>query len=70
MQILANAQKKGMIPVIFDTEGAIDPESAAKFGLDITKVKYVGCESVEQTRNAIYKFLKNVRERKQLRTYR
>jgi RecA/RadA recombinase len=65
MQILANAQKKGMIPVIFDTEGAIDPESAAKFGLDITKVKYVGCESVEQTRNAIYKFLKNVRERKQ-----
>jgi RecA/RadA recombinase len=60
MQILANAQKKGMIPVIFDTEGAIDPESAAKFGLDITKVKYVGCESVEQTRNAIYKFLKNV----------
>lgn len=65
MQILANAQKKGMIPVIFDTEGAIDPESAAKFGLDITKVKYVGCESVEQTRNAIYKFLKNVREKKQ-----
>lgn len=65
MQILANAQKKGLIPVIFDTEGAIDPESAAKFGLDITKVKYVGCESVEQTRNAIYKFLKSVREKKQ-----
>lgn len=65
MQILANAQKKGMIPVIFDTEGAIDPESAAKFGLDVTKVKYVGCESIEQTRNAIYKFLKNVREKKQ-----
>jgi RecA/RadA recombinase len=65
MQILANAQKRGMVPVIFDTEGAIDPESAAKFGLDITKVKYVGCESVEQTRNAIYKFLKNVREKKQ-----
>jgi RecA/RadA recombinase len=65
LNILANAQKKGMIPVIFDTEGAIDPESAAKFGLDITKVKYVGCESVEQTRNAIYKFLKNVRDKKQ-----
>lgn len=65
LNIMANAQKKGMIPVIFDTEGAIDPESAAKFGLDITKVKYVGCESVEQTRNAIHKFLTNVREKKQ-----
>ena len=65
MQILANAQKKGMIPVIFDTEGAIDPDSAANFGLDTSKVKYVGCESVEQTRNAIYKFLKNVRDKKQ-----
>ena len=65
LNIMANAQKKGLIPVIFDTEGAIDPESAAKFGLDITKVKYVGCESVEQTRNAIHKFLTNVREKKQ-----
>ena len=65
LQILANAQKKGMIPVIFDTEGAIDPESAKAFGLDTTKVKYVGCESVEQTRNAIHKFLTGVREKKQ-----
>jgi RecA/RadA recombinase len=65
LNIMANAQKKGLIPVIFDTEGAIDPESAAKFGLDISNVKYVGCESVEQTRNAIHKFLTNVREKKQ-----
>lgn len=65
IQIMANAQKKGMYPVIFDTEGAIDPESAAQFGLDTTKVKYLGCESVEQTRNAIHKFLTNVREKKQ-----
>jgi RecA/RadA recombinase len=65
LQILANAQKKGMIPVIFDTEGAIDPETAAKFGLDTSQVKYVGCETIEQTRNAIYKFLKMVREKQQ-----
>jgi RecA/RadA recombinase len=65
LNIIANAQKKGMIPVIFDTEGAIDPESAVKFGVDITRVKYVGCESVEQTRNAIHKFLNKVREQKQ-----
>lgn len=65
LQIAANAQKKGMIPVIFDSEGAIDPETAKNFGLDTSKVKYVGCESAEQTRNAIYKFLTNVREKKQ-----
>lgn len=65
LNIIKNAQKKGMIPVIFDTEGAIDPESAAKFGVDITKVKYVGCESAAQTRNAIHKFLSKVRESKQ-----
>jgi RecA/RadA recombinase len=65
LQIAANAQKKGMIPVIFDSEGAIDPETAKNFGLDTTKVKYVGCESAEQTRNAIFKFLTSVREKKQ-----
>jgi RecA/RadA recombinase len=65
LQILANAQKKGMTPVIFDTEGAIDAETAKNFGLDTTQVKYVGCESIEQTRNAIYKFLKAVKEKKQ-----
>lgn len=65
LQIAANAQKKGMIPVIFDTEGAIDPETAKNFGLDTSKVKYVACESAEQTRNAIYKFLTSVREKKQ-----
>ena len=63
--IAANAQKMGMIPVIFDTEGAIDPETAKNFGLDTTKVKYLACESAEQTRNAIRKFLKAVREKKQ-----
>jgi RecA/RadA recombinase len=65
LNIIANAQKKGKIAVIFDTEGAIDAESAAKFGVDVSKVKYVGCESVEQTRNAIHKFLTGVREKKQ-----
>lgn len=61
--ILANAQKKGMTVVIFDTENAIDPEGAAAFGLDITKVKYVPSQSIEQTRNAIYKFLLGVKEK-------
>ena len=38
-KILANAQKEGLIPVIFDTENAIDPESAERLGLDIANVK-------------------------------
>jgi RecA/RadA recombinase len=65
LNIVANAQKKGLFPVIFDTEGAIDGLAAKNFGVDTSKVKYLGCESVEQTRNAIHKFLTNVREKKQ-----
>lgn len=60
LKILANAQKMGKIPVIFDTENAIDPEGAARLGLDISKVKYVPCVTIEQTRNSIYKFLTEV----------
>jgi len=61
-KILANAQKEGLVPVIFDTEGAIDAESAAKLGLDVSKVKYVPCFSIEETRNTIYSFLTKVKE--------
>ena len=61
-KILANAQKQGLIPVIFDTENAIDKEMAANHGLDLSKVKYVPTFSIEQTRNAIYKFLTRARD--------
>ena len=63
LKILANAQKKGLIPVIFDTENAVDPEGAERIGLDISKVKYVPCVTIEQTRNALYKFLNSVKEK-------
>lgn len=63
MKILAAAQKEGLIPVIFDTENAIDPEGAERLGLDVSKVKYVPCISIEQTRNALYKFLTSVKEK-------
>jgi RecA/RadA recombinase len=69
LQILANAQKKGMIPIIFDTEGAIDPESARAAKLDLTKVKYINTTTVEETRNAIYRFLTSVREKGQFGKY-
>jgi recombination protein RecA len=64
-KILANAQKEGMIPVIFDTENAIDPEGAERLGLDTEKVMYVPTFSVEDCRNKIYKFLLGVKEAKQ-----
>ena len=63
MKILASAQKEGLIPVIFDTENAIDPEGAERLGLDVENVKYVPCISIEQTRNALYKFLTSVKEK-------
>jgi recombination protein RecA len=61
-KILANAQKKGLIAVIFDTENAIDAESAERLGLDTTKVKYVPVFNIEQCRNSIHKFLTAVKE--------
>ena len=63
-KILANAQKKGLTAVIFDTENAIDAESAERLGLDTSKVKYVPVFNVEQCRNSIHKFLTAVRENK------
>jgi RecA/RadA recombinase len=63
-KILANAQAEGLVPVIFDTENAIDAEGATRLGLDIAKVKYVPCISIEQTRNALFTFLTSVKEKK------
>lgn len=63
LKILANAQKQGMHPIILDTEGAIDAETAKSFGLDITKVKYITPESAEDARNIINKILTEAREK-------
>lgn len=62
MKTLANAQKQGLIPVIFDTENAINKSTAENLGLDTSAVKYVPCFSIEQTRNSIYKFLTKAKE--------
>lgn len=61
-RILANAQKLGLIPVIFDSENAIDKQGAENLGLDTTKVKYVPAFSIEECRNAIYTFLTKAKE--------
>jgi RecA/RadA recombinase len=62
-KIIANAQKAGKTVVIFDSENAIDQESAKGFGIDASKVKYVPALTVENTRNAIMKLLKNAKEK-------
>ena len=62
-KILASAQKEGLIPIIFDTENAVDSEGAERLGLDVSKVKYVPCISIEQTRNSLFKFLTTVKEK-------
>jgi len=63
-QILANAQKKGLKVVVFDTENAMTVEGAAALGLDISQVIHIPSTTVEGTRNAIYKFLTWVSEKK------
>jgi len=64
-KILANAQKEGLIPVIFDSENAIDKDGAENLGLDTSKVKYVPTFSIEECRNTIYDFLTKVKEKGQ-----
>lgn len=58
LKVLANAQKRGLTPIIFDTENAIDSDTAAGFGLDTSKVKYIVPKSIESCKNSIYKFCK------------
>lgn len=61
-KILANAQKKGAVPVIFDTEAAIDENSTSGVGLDPDQVKYVPVQTVEECRNQLAAFLDSVQK--------
>ena len=61
-KILGIAQKKGITPVIFDTEFAIDKNTTAGVGLDPDKTKYVPVYTVENARNQISTFLDSIVE--------
>lgn len=63
--LIKNAQKAGMYCILFDTECAIEPDAAARFGIDLAKVKYVQPKSVLAIRNAINNVLNSVIENKQ-----
>jgi len=60
-KVLANAQKEGMVPVIFDTEAAIDENCTSGVGLDPDTVKYVPVHTVEDCRNQLATFLDSVK---------
>jgi recombination protein RecA len=63
-KIMANAQKKGMHVAYFDTEGALDEDTAKRLGCDPSKIKHVPSEMTEQCRNQVVKFLDTVIEKK------
>jgi len=63
-KIMANAIKKGMHVVYFDTEGALDSSTAERLGCDVRKIKHCPVEVTEQCRNQIVKFLNNIIEKK------
>lgn len=57
IQAAALAQKKGKTVLIFDSEYAIDKDFARNLGLDPKRTKYFPVRTIEQCKNAIYKFL-------------
>lgn len=62
LQTAAKAQRAGKQIVIFDSEFAIDHEFASNLGLDTSKIIYFPVKTIEQCKNAVYKFLSNVHE--------
>jgi recombination protein RecA len=61
-KILGLAQRQGIHPVIFDSEFAVDSQSAINVGLDPEKTKYIPVDTIEGLRNTISKFLDKVIE--------
>ncbi len=57
-QIAANAQKKGIDVIYFDSESAIDPEFWQKIGIDVQKMVYVQATSVEFVLETMEELLK------------
>lgn len=59
-KIMANAQKQGYTAVIWDSEVAVDKQSAKSVGMDLKRTKYYPVETIEDCRNQISMFLDNV----------
>lgn len=61
-KILGSAQRKGVMPVIFDTEIAVDTASSSGVGLDPDNTKYVPVNTVEECRNQLMTLLDGIEE--------
>jgi recombination protein RecA len=59
-KIVANAQKKGYFGAVWDTEAAVDRQSAEGVGIDPKRLKYYPVETVEDCRNQIATFLDKI----------
>ena len=59
-KILGKAQQKGLVPVVFDTEMAVDDGNAAAVGLDPEKTKYVPVNTIEDCRNQLIALLDGI----------
>lgn len=59
-KIIANAQKKGYFAAVWDTEAAVDRQTAEGMGVDPSRLKYYPVESVEDCRNQIALFLDKI----------
>ena len=59
-KIIANAQKKGYFAAVWDTEAAVDRQSAEGVGIDPKRLKYYPVETVEDCRNQIATFLDKI----------
>ena len=65
--VAAAQREQGRIAVIFDSENAVDMQTAINLGCDPTKIKHCPVETVESCRNQIVKFLNGVNTNPELK---
>jgi recombination protein RecA len=63
-QLIANAQKRGGVGVLIDTETAVNPEFFKAVGIDTNKLVYVHLQTVEEIFDAITTIIEKVRSGK------
>ena len=63
-RILGNAQKRGYMPLLWDSELSFDDTMASNLGCDPSNMRLYPAETVEDTRNQISAFLDSVIEKK------
>ena len=60
LKAVANAQKQGRYAIIWDSENAVDMQTAVNLGCNPARIKHCPVETVTDCRNQIVKFLDSV----------